>query len=326
MSTNPISDVIAKRIESPKTMASTTRCIAHTASANRVTNRAKTSNVARSRTARFGVVARASKEEELMAKLMGMMGLKSDMVTEDSALPGRDATMRVSDFHYVFKKNKMKEPFPENLEQCVFATGCFWGTEKMFWRMPGVYTTAVGYVGGFTKNPSYEEVCSGRTGHTECVRVVYDPSVVSFADLLSMHWTCHDPTQGNRQGNDRGTQYRSGIYCSTEEQLAMAKASAEVYQEALKKAGRGEAITSEIKGPGDVFYFAEDYHQQYLAKPMARPYCSAQPTGVPVPEDWLKANGAKFGMGFWKTYGPRPGCTINVPNGQVTLDEALAAN
>ena len=132
----------------------------------------------------------------------------------------------------------------------------------MFWRVPGVYTTAVGYVGGHTPNPTYEEVCSGRTGHTECVQVLYDPAVVSFADLLAMHWTCHDPTQGNRQGNDRGKQYRSGIYCDTEAQLAVAKDSAEAYSEALKAAGKNGAITSEIKGPGDTFYYAEDYHQQ----------------------------------------------------------------
>jgi peptide-methionine (S)-S-oxide reductase len=132
----------------------------------------------------------------------------------------------------------------------------------MFWRVPGVHTTAVGYVGGHTPNPTYEEVCSGRTGHTECVQVLYDPAVVSFADLLAMHWTCHDPTQGNRQGNDRGTQYRSGIYCDTDAQFAVAKDSAEAYSEALKAAGKNGTITSEIKGPGDTFYYAEDYHQQ----------------------------------------------------------------
>jgi len=197
---------------------------------------------------------------------------------------------------------------------------------QMFWRVPGVYTTAVGYVGGHTPNPTYEEVCSGRTGHTEGVQVLFDPSVVSYADLLAMHWTCHDPTQGNRQGNDRGTQYRSGIYCTTEEQLKMAQESAEAYGEALQATGRTTPITTEIKGPGDTFFYAEDYHQQYLAKPRSRPYCSAQPTGVPVPADWLSANGAKFGPGYWKTFGPAPGCTINVPNAPVTLEEALAAN
>jgi len=195
----------------------------------------------------------------------------------------------------------------------------------MFWRVPGVYTTATGYIGGATPNPTYEEVCSQRTGHTECVQVVYDPKVISLADLLAMHWTCHDPTQGNRQGNDRGTQYRSGIYCTTPEQLELVLSSKAAYQSALKAKGRGEAITSEICGPGKTFYYAEDYHQQYLAKPMARPYCSAQPTGAPMPADWLAANGAKLGPGFWAQYGPKPGCTINVPDAPISLDAALLA-
>ncbi len=153
----------------------------------------------------------------------------------------------------------------------------------MFWRVPGVHSTSTGYIAGGVEHPTYEEVCTGRSGHAECVRVAYDPSVISFADLLAMHWTCHDPTQGNRQGNDCGTQYRSGIYCSTESQLKTARASAETYGRALRDAGKTSAITTEIKGPGDAFYFAEDYHQQYLAKPGSRPYCSAEPTGVAMP-------------------------------------------
>ena len=156
----------------------------------------------------------------------------------------------------------------------------------MFWRVPGVHSTSTGYIAGGVEHPTYEEVCTGRSGHAECVRVAYDPSVISFADLLAMHWTCHDPTQGNRQGNDRGTQYRSGIYCTSEEQLKTAQESAETYEEALQATGRAAPITTEIKDPGDTFFYAEDYLQQYLAKPRSRPYCSAQPAGVPVPADW----------------------------------------
>lgn len=234
------------------------------------------------------------------------------------------APMKVSKSHYVLK-SRVHEPFPDGIESCVFATGCFWGTEKMFWRVPGVYATSTGYIAGANEHPTYEEVCSGRTGHAECVRVAFDPKVVGFADLLAMHWACHDPTQGNRQGNDAGTQYRSGIYCSNMEQLKMAQSSREAYQSALNEALKKREITTEIKGPGDVFYFAEDYHQQYLAKPGSRPYCSAEPTGVKMPLKWLEANGAKFGMGYWEKYGPRPGCTIGVPNAPVTLEEALSA-
>jgi len=288
---------------------------------------AKTSGMMRATSprGRARVVSSASREEELMAKLMGMMGLSDGIVSASDALPGRDGTMRVAATHYVLRGNAMRAPWPEGLETAVIASGCFWGSEKGAWRMPGVYSTAVGYVGGHTKNPTYEECCSGRTGHTEGVQIVYDPNVVSFADILALFWTSHDPTQGMRQGNDRGTQYRSGIYCTTEAQLKMALESKEVYEKALKAAGRG-AITTEIKGPGDVFYYAEDYHQQYLAKPNARPYCSAQPTGVDMPDDWLRANGAKFGPGFRKEYGPRPGCTIGFPNAPVSLEDALAAN
>lgn len=210
------------------------------------------------------------------------------------------------------------------MKTCVFATGCFWGTEKMFWRLPGVYSTSVGYVGGYTKNPTYEEVCSGATGHTEAVQVAYDPTVISFADLLAMYFTNHDPTQGMRQGNDAGTQYRSGVYCKDKDQYDMTLSAKKAYQEALGSS-RGE-ITSEIPEDFNLpYYFAEDYHQQYLAKPGSRPYCSAQPTGTPMPEFWLKENGAKLSAAFWKTYGPRPGCTIGVPNEPIPVDVAMSA-
>ncbi|OUS45829.1 peptide methionine sulfoxide reductase MsrA [Ostreococcus tauri] len=256
-----------------------------------------------------------------------MIGVGGDgIVSAAEALPGRAEAMRTPEAHYVLRPNRMTAPWPEGHEVAVIASGCFWGSEKGAWRIPGVYSTAVGYVGGHTKNPTYEEACSGRTGHTEgCVRVIYDPKIVSFADLLAMHWTSHDPTQGDGQGNDRGTQYRSGLYCSTDEQLKMARDSREAYQGALRAAGKNREITTEIKGPGDTFYFAEDYHQQYLAKPGSRKYCSAEPTGVPMPTAWLKANGGKFGPGFWAKYGPKPGCTIGVPDAQVSLDAALEA-
>jgi peptide-methionine (S)-S-oxide reductase len=279
---------------------------------------------------RSSVVTKASKEEQdMMDQLLAMLGggKKDALIAEDKALPGRQQEMKVTNKHFVLG-NPIKEPFPDNLETCVFATGCFWGTEKMFWRVPGVYSTSVGYCAGYTQNPTYEEVCSGQTGHTEAVQVAWDPTLISFTDLLAMHWTCHDPTQGMRQGNDAGTQYRSGIYCSTKTQLEQAKKSAEVYGAALKAAGvTTRDITSEMNGPGDncVYYYAEDYHQQYLAKPGARPYCSAQPTGVPVPDDFLKENGAKLSAGYWKKYGPRPGCTIQVSNEPVPVEEALQA-
>jgi len=269
------------------------------------------------------VVTHAS-NSELMDQLMAMMGgSKGQMVDKDRALPGRQQEMQVTNKHYVLG-NPIKAPFPEGLESCVFATGCFWGTEKMFWRIPGVYSTSVGYAAGYTPNPTYEEACSGLSGHTEAVQVVWDPKVISFADLLSMHWTSHDPTQGMRQGNDAGTQYRSGIYCSTEEQYKLVMESKEIYQKELTAAGRGQ-ITSELVGPSanTVYYFAEDYHQQYLAKPGARPYCSAQPTGVPVPGEWLETQGAKLSAGYWTKYGPRPGCTIQVSNEPVPIAEAL---
>jgi len=223
--------------------------------------------------------------------------------------------------HFVLKHTLV--PDVPGLQKCVFATGCFWGAEKGFWRLPGVFTTAVCYVGGNVENPSYEQVCSGKTGHTEGVFVAYDPTKVSFADLMVQFWMCHNPTQGNRQGNDRGTQYRSGIYYFNPEQKLLIDASKAAFQAVLTKNGHPE-ITTEIK-PCDKFYYAEDYHQQYLAKPGSRQYCSAAPTNLPVPpigewtlSDELKSqHRATLALEFWQKYGPKSTCTINCPNEQI---------
>ena len=170
----------------------------------------------------------------------------------------------------------LRAPLMDDQEEAVFACGCFWGAEKGFWRLPGVVSTAVGYAGGTVENPSYNQVCSGRTGHTEVVRVVWSTPAIDFSDLLKLFWECHDPTQGNRQGNDTGSQYRSAIYTTTEQQLLLANASKEAYQGELNQRGFGP-ITTEILADQQ-FFFAEEYHQQYLAKPGSRPYCSAMPT------------------------------------------------
>jgi peptide-methionine (S)-S-oxide reductase len=202
-----------------------------------------------------------------------------ELPTQDTALPGRAHPIPTAETHYVNGK-PLKGPYPEGLETAVFAMGCFWGVERIFWQVPGVYVTAVGYVNGVTPNPSYEEVCSGRTGHTEAVLVVYDPRLVTYEDLLKVFWENHDPTQGMRQGNDIGTQYRSGIYPTNDAQVQAAEASKQTFQEALGKQGYGR-ITSEIT-PAGPFYFAEDYHQQYLAKNPGG-YCGIGGTGVTCP-------------------------------------------
>ncbi|MEX0874542.1 MAG: peptide-methionine (S)-S-oxide reductase MsrA [Actinomycetota bacterium] len=204
---------------------------------------------------------------------------KAQMPAPDEALSGRDEEMPVPDRHEVLG-NPLKPPFPDGLEQAVFGLGCFWGAERKFWETPGVYTTAVGYAGGLTPNPSYEEVCSGRTGHTEAVLVVYDPKQVSYEELLKVFWEEHDPTQGMRQGNDVGTQYRSAIYTYSDDQLKTAEASREMFEEALADAGYGE-ITTEIR-PAPDFYYAEPYHQQYLWKNPGG-YCGIGGTGVSCP-------------------------------------------
>ena len=209
-----------------------------------------------------------------------MFRTKAQMVTPDEALPGRtDQTMPVPDRHEVLG-TPLQPPFPDGLEQAVFGLGCFWGAERKFWETPGVYTTAVGYAGGFTPNPSYEEVCSGLTGHTEAVLVVYDPKQVTYEPLLKVFWEAHDPTQGMRQGNDAGTQYRSAIYTYSDEQRTLAEASREAFQTALADAKYGD-ITTEIREAPD-FYYAEPYHQQYLHK-VPGGYCGLGGTGVSCP-------------------------------------------
>jgi peptide-methionine (S)-S-oxide reductase len=201
------------------------------------------------------------------------------MVRPEDALPGRSDPVTVPARHDVLG-TPLVPPFPEGLEQAVVGMGCFWGAERVFWRAPGVYTTAVGYAGGYTPNPTYEEVCSGRTGHTEAVLVVFDPKQTSYEEILRLFWENHDPTQGNRQGNDVGTQYRSAIYATTDEQLAAAEAARAMFQAELGKAGYGE-ITTEI-APAGPFYYAEPYHQQYLAK-NPNGYCGLGGTGVACP-------------------------------------------
>jgi peptide-methionine (S)-S-oxide reductase len=206
---------------------------------------------------------------------MGSLRLPSP----EEALPGRAEPMRVPPRHTVLG-SPLQAPFPEGSERALFGLGCFWGAERKFWQLDGVYTTAVGYAGGFTKNPTYREVCSGATGHTEAVLVVYDPRKISYADLLKTFWENHDPTQGMRQGNDAGTQYRSAIYATTDAQRAAAEASREAYQRALSASRLGR-ITTEIAGE-PAFYYAEDYHQQYLAKNPGG-YCGLGGTGVSCP-------------------------------------------
>ena len=211
--------------------------------------------------------------------LWGLIGKKTRMPDAAKALPGRQERMPVPGAHFV-NGHPLEPPYPDGMEKAVFGLGCFWGAERCFWQLDGVYTTAVGYGGGLTPNPTYEEVCTGMTGHNEVVLVVFDPDVVSYSELLKVFWEAHDPTQGMRQGNDVGTQYRSGIYTYGDQQKKAADASRERYQEEMSKAGYG-GITTEIVDAGD-FYFAEDYHQQYLAKnPWG--YCGLGGTGVSCP-------------------------------------------
>jgi peptide-methionine (S)-S-oxide reductase len=204
---------------------------------------------------------------------------KTAMVEPATALPGRSEEMRVPDRHEVLG-TPLRGPFPEGVETAIFGMGCFWGAERIFWQAPSVYTTAVGYAGGVTPNPTYEEVCSGRTGHTEAVLVAYDTAATSYEEMLKLFWEGHDPTQGMRQGNDVGTQYRSAILWSGDAQRAAAEASRDAYQETLSASGYGE-ITTELAQAGP-FYYAEDYHQQYLAKNPGG-YCGLGGTGIACP-------------------------------------------
>jgi peptide-methionine (S)-S-oxide reductase len=204
---------------------------------------------------------------------------KLELPTEAEALPGRAEKMDVPERHFILR-TPLEGPFPEGLEKALFGSGCFWGVERKFWQAPGVFTTAVGYAAGVTPNPTYEEVCSGGTGHNEVVLVVFDPKKTSYDAMLKLFWENHDPTQGMRQGNDVGTQYRSGIYVFSPEQRRLAEASRDAYQKVLTRAGHGR-ITTEIRD-APPFYYAEEYHQQYLAKNPAG-YCGVGGTGVACP-------------------------------------------
>jgi len=207
---------------------------------------------------------------------MRMYEKKTTMPNPEEALPGRSEKMKVSEQHFV-NGNSLTPPYPENMQMAMFGLGCFWGAERKFWQTEGVFATAVGYAAGYTPNPTYEEVCSAKTGHNEVVRVVFDPAIVSYEKLLQVFWEAHNPTQGMRQGNDIGTQYRSGIYAYSDEQIRMAEASKQHYQEKLSAAGAGTITTEILQAPE--FYYAEDYHQQYLAKNPGG-YCGLGGTGI----------------------------------------------
>lgn len=208
-----------------------------------------------------------------------MSRAKSEMITKDAALPGRPTAIPTASTHFVFD-NPLTGDVPDGMEEAMFGMGCFWGVERMFWKLEGVQSTMVGYAGGYTPNASYEEVCSGKTGHNEVVRVIFDPTVISYDQLLQVFWEGHDPTQGMRQGNDTGTQYRSGIYVTNEAQREQAEASRDAYGKALGQNGKG-AITTEILD-APTFYYAEEYHQQYLAK-NPQGYCNLGGVGVACP-------------------------------------------
>ncbi|WP_454686626.1 peptide-methionine (S)-S-oxide reductase MsrA [Agrobacterium leguminum] len=209
--------------------------------------------------------------------LFDTLSKKTTMPTEETALPGREEALAVPEAHFV-NGRPLKGPYPDGLETIYLGMGCFWGAERLFWKTPGVWVTAVGYAGGFTRNPTYQETTTGQTGHAEVVKVVYDPAVISLSGLLKIFFEEHDPTQGMRQGNDVGTTYRSAIYATTEGQLQQAQKASDAFQQALDEAGHGSGITTEI-GPLEKFYYAEDYHQQYLAKNPGG-YCGLRGTGV----------------------------------------------
>jgi peptide-methionine (S)-S-oxide reductase len=274
--------------------------------------------------------ALTKKQQQQPVRMIGSIldllgGGSGGMVDPKDALKGRTQKMPNIDGlrHYVLGNDLQKVPAGHKV--AVFANGCFWGSEKGIWRLPagdgGIYSTAVGYCAGYTPNPTYEEACSGRTGHTEGVRVVYDPAKISFVDILRWFWEAHDPTSGMGQGNDRGTQYRSGFYYFDDEQRQLIEASKVAYEKAL---GGARKITTEIAAAtdydkyGGLWYYAEPYHQQYLAKPGARPYCSAQPQGVSLPDfdswcpsaDLKKKHAPKLSEAFWKKHAPKRGCSV----------------
>jgi peptide-methionine (S)-S-oxide reductase len=222
---------------------------------------------------------------------MSLFSSKTRMPVREEALPGRSEPMPVASRHYV-SGAPIAPPFPSGMALALFGLGCFWGAERKFWQTQGVFSTAVGYAGGYTPNPTYQEVCSGRTGHTEVVRVVYDPARIHYLDLLRIFWESHDPTQGMRQGNDIGTQYRSAIYWSDDAQRSLAEASRDAYQKALGEAGGGK-ITTQIL-PAPEFYYAEDYHQQYLAK-VPDGYCGLGGCGVSFPSSGPGSEGGASG-------------------------------
>merc|ERR1719390_536241 len=275
--------------------------------------------VPRTTSASTSFAVTSTTKRSMIANILDLLGgAEPGLVSPAEALPGRTQKMPNIDGlrHYVLG-NKLEE-VPEGFKVAVFANGCFWGSEKGIWRLPcgGIHSTAVGYCAGFTPNPTYEEACSGRTGHTEGVRVVYDPEKIGFVDILRWFWEAHDPTSGMGQGNDRGTQYRSGFYYFNDDQEALIKASKEAYEKALNS----RPITTEIAASSNydqLWYFAEPYHQQYLAKPGARPYCSAQPQGVSLPpfeewcpEDLQEKHKPALPEAFWKRHGPVRGCSV----------------
>ena len=274
--------------------------------------------------------AKAIKPVHMIGSIFDMLGGKDiELISPEEALPGRTFKMPNIDGlkHYVLGTSI--EEVPPGHQVAVFGNGCFWGSEKGIWRLPfGIHSTSVGYCAGFTRNPTYQEVCSGRTGHTEGVRVVYNPEKIAFTDILRWFWEAHDPTSGMGQGNDRGTQYRSGFYYYDDEQRQLIQASKQAYQNALggRKITTEVAPASEYEKYGGFWYFAEPYHQQYLAKPGSRPYCSAKPQGVSLPDydSWCpfpegsqerEKHRPKLPEDFWKLYAPQPGCSVvNSPN------------
>lgn len=258
-------------------------------------------------------------------------GGDAELISPEKALPGRSQKMPNIDGYKHYITGKDLQEVPEGFEVAVFANGCFWGSEKGIWRLPeGIHSTAIGYCAGFTPNPTYDEACSGRTGHTEGVRVVFDPSKVSFVDILRWFWEAHDPCSGMGQGNDRGSQYRSGFYYFNEDQKRLIEASKEAYEKQL-----GKTITTEIASADDyeqyggLWYFGEVYHQQYLAKPGARPYCSAQPQGVSLasfdewaPTDLVEKYKPTLPEAFWKAHAPKKGCSVvSAPNEPIKVGE-----